>query len=151
MMRTRLLLALCLLPAACENGKPKAKDNSPPPLTPAKPAAAAPPPATVPVTDLGGGVTVSFNPDGSVQITGKAVWGDPLDARYESVDYFLKAVPVIERGLGPDQAKALRDLIASKTGQAAPPPADPTPGAGSRSLLGVPAGTEKPAGSAGAP
>ena len=57
------------------------------------------------------GITVTFRADGMVAIQGRDRFGNALDTVYENVDFFRKALPVLDRSLTAEQSTGLRDLL----------------------------------------
>jgi hypothetical protein len=109
MVRCGLTIASALLLAGCQRSERASQPASAP--TPAAPAAPiAQPPKPGDRFDVHG-LTVQFLEGGFVELRGRDRWGQPLDTTYESVDFFRKALPVLERSVSAEQAKGLRALL----------------------------------------
>jgi hypothetical protein len=57
------------------------------------------------------GIVVTFRQDGMIEIRGRDTWGNAIDAVYENIEFFRKALPVIDKGLTADQAMGLQGLL----------------------------------------
>jgi len=102
-MRTRAFsIAVVLALLGCQRNEPRSE-----PATTTKTAVAAPK-LDAPI-DVHG-ITVTFRTDGTVAIQGRDRFGNALDTVYENVDFFRKALPVLERSLTTEQSTGLRDL-----------------------------------------
>lgn len=76
---------------------------------------AAEPEATADVRDLDG-LEVRLNPDGTVNVAGTDRWGDAIETQYTDHTYFRNAIPVLSRGVTPEQAAGLTALAAELGG-----------------------------------
>jgi hypothetical protein len=70
-----------------------------------------PSPPTAGRYDLGGGAGVELVAGGSIALTGKDRWGEPLDTVYESPEFLRNALPVLQRSLAPEQARRLEGWL----------------------------------------
>jgi hypothetical protein len=61
------------------------------------------------------GLTLRLHDNGHVTLLGKDRWGGAIDTTYENRDFLLKALPVLERSIGPEQVAALRRALATPT------------------------------------
>lgn len=108
MMHTRLiaLTAALLMALSCQ--------RSPAPAATPAPAGSAQAVAAKPAAPPEGPVPLSLvrNSDGTVQVKGADRWGKAIDVTYESVEWLKKAVPVVSRGLAPEQAAQLEKDVA---------------------------------------
>jgi hypothetical protein len=69
------------------------------------------------------GLTLTYLSDGKVSLTGSDMWGDKVDAVYESVESLRHAMPKLERLITPRQLQLLKDAMSARiTG---PAPAQP--------------------------
>lgn len=108
MMHARLIALFAALLTALSCQRSPAPAASPAPAVSAQAVAAkpaAPPEGPVPLA-------LVRNSDGTVQLKGADRWGKPIDVTYESVEWLKKAVPVVSRGLAPEQAAQLEKDLA---------------------------------------
>ena len=104
---TRVAISLLVLIAACA----RKDDRAPPtPVEVAKPsssdAAALKPNQPIDIH----GITVKLLDDGTVEIAGTDRWGNRIDTKYENVEYFRGALPVLQRSVTEEQAAGLRTV-----------------------------------------
>ena len=106
---TRLLpfSVVVLVAVACQRS-PAVEAVEPRPATPPQAANAAPP-----TTSIGSALSLTRNSDGTVRLKGSDRWGKQIDVTYENVDWLKKAVPVVSRGLLPEQVAQLDKDIAA--------------------------------------
>lgn len=107
MMNTRLiaLFATLLMAASCQRSPAPAATPAPASAAPVAAKPAAPPEGPVPLA-------LVRNSDGTVQLKGSDRWGKPIDVTYENVEWLKKAVPVVSRGLAPEQVAQLEKDLA---------------------------------------
>lgn len=129
MLQHRMLIAIvwAVLPAAaCSRSDEKQATpaavaarapETQPPAAPATNVA----PATPAKTEAAGrevdaaGLTLKFEDNGHVTLMGKDRWGAALHTTYETRDFLLKALPVLERSISPEQVTALRKALGAPT------------------------------------
>lgn len=65
------------------------------------------------------GLTLKLEDNGHVTLVGKDRWGAAINTTYETRDFLLKALPVLERSISAEQVAAIRKTLG------APPEARP--------------------------
>jgi hypothetical protein len=104
---TRFAISMLVVIAACGRKDDRA---APAPVEVAKPsasdAAALKPNEPIDIH----GITVKLLDDGTVEVAGTDRWGNRLDTKYENVEYFRGALPVLERSVTEEQAAGLRTV-----------------------------------------
>jgi hypothetical protein len=141
--RLRVLALICV--AACSKGRTDTSKSAPSASAPAATAAPAPPPPTAhSPTDVpakfkidADGITLVEATSGAVVVKTTTLWNAPLEVTYESCDYYVRAVPVMERQVDPKRAAHFKEVCKDTKA-----PVDPT-AAGTKSSK--PAPTKAPA------
>ena len=60
------------------------------------------------------GIIVKFLDGGLIALSGRDQWGNAFDTTYESLEFFRKALPVLERSITAEQVSGLRTIAVGR-------------------------------------
>jgi hypothetical protein len=80
--------------------------SSPPPAPPAPTAAEGPPKVSVNAD----GISLTETAGGAVVVKTTTLWNAPLEVTYENCDYYLRAIPVMERQVAPERGGHFKEV-----------------------------------------